>query len=425
MFTLYRFLLLLATPLLWLYLRLRAAKGKEETARLSERYGKTNAPRPPTTLIWLHAASVGEAQAALSIINAINNDGYTGHWLLTSGTVTSSHLIQSKNLANLQHQYIPLDHPIWVNRFLNHWKPDLAIWLESEIWPTLVNYTKRKDIPLILVNARLSDSSYNSWLKLKSISKKTFPLFDLILTQSQKDTDRFNALGGAAVTTGNIKLTITPLSYNEAELTSLKQATKKRPLWLYASSHKGEEEIAAHIHQKLKVEIPDLLTIIVPRHPERANDIEKKLKPLGLNITKRSNDNNLPTENTDIYLADTLGELGLFYSLSTITMIGRSLSDDGGGGHNPIEAAQLNCAILTGPNIQYQTLLFDPLFTANAATQVMDEEELFNTLRRLFDTPNDIQQMIDNASAYLSKTDNAMDAVMAEIKPYLLNMIEP
>lgn len=411
--------MIILTPLIWVYLRVRILQNKEIKSRIYEKYGRSLNPRPEGNLIWIHAASVGEAQAALIIINKINHNNPQTSFLITTVTVSSASILSKKLPAHTVHQFVPLDHPQWVARFIHHWHPNLALFIESEIWPNILLTLEKNKIPTILINGRLSNNSYKNWCRIKSTAQQIFSTFDLVLAQSSDDAHRFEQLGAVAKATGNIKLNAAPLPYDTIQFNKVKSALAARPFWVYASTHDGEEEIAARTHLALKEKLPDLLTIIVPRHPNRRDDINHKLKIMGLNISSRTDNKNLFSAQDDIYLVDTLGELGLFYQLSPISMIGRSFSHDGGGGHNPIEAAQLNSVVLTGPNIQYQHNLFYPMFEKNAAIQVQDEDELTNMVYLLLTDKTKYDAYLKNTKNFVHGLDNIMDLIMADIEPFL------
>lgn len=420
MLKLYKILTSISAPFLRLLLHLRLKRGKEDANRLMERQGYPSAKRPAGELVWIHAASVGECQSALILIDHITRQKPEINFLVTSGTVTSAKLMAERLPVHALHQYIPLDHPQWVENFLTHWKPDLALWMESELWPNLLMTLHEKNISAILVNARLSDKSFHHWKRLKFQTKKLLQSFDLVLAQTDQDKIRYELLGAKNVmTAGNLKQSANPLPFGTTEFKNLKEAIGERPVWLYASTHNGEETLAARLHEDLKQTTPNILTIIVPRHPDRRAGIQSELNLMGLNTVFRGKEKKLPTDQTDIYIADTLGELGLFYTLSDIAIIGRSFSFDGGGGHNPVEAAQLNCAVITGPNIQFQEELFSEMFEANAAYQVHTEEELRQTLQFFLNNPEDLKQAIDNAAAYAKSKNNIIDGYMQHLTPFL------
>ncbi len=420
MLKLYKILTSISAPFLRLLLHFRLKRGKEDAKRLQERQGHPSAKRPVGELVWIHAASVGECQSALILIDYITRQKPDINFLVTSGTVTSAKLMAERLPANALHQYIPLDHPQWVENFLHHWKPDLALWMESELWPNLLLSIREKNISAILVNARLSDKSFRHWKRLKFQTKRLLKSFDAVLAQTDQDKIRYELLGAKnVITAGNLKQSANPLPFGTTEFNNLKEVIGKRPVWLYASTHNGEETLAARLHEDLQQTTENILTIIAPRHPDRRDGIQSELNLMGLHTVFRGKEKKLPTEQTDIYIADTLGELGLFYTLSDIAVIGRSFSFDGGGGHNPVEAAQLNCAVLTGPNVQFQEELFNEMFEANAAHQVHTEEELLLAIKSLLDNPKHLKQAIDNAAAYAKSKNNIIDGYMQHLIPFL------
>ncbi len=409
-----------ALPLWEKLLTFRLSKGKEDETRVNERRGITDATRPEGKLIWLHAASVGETQSSLILINAIIKKYPDVQFLITSGTVTSANLMAERLPKNAIHQYVPYDRPEWVAAFLSHWRPDFVLWMESELWPNMLQQVKEQKIPAALINARLSPKSFQIWRVFKSTAKEILSTFSLILTQTHTHEKQFKSLGQTnVVTSDNIKYSAVPLPIEGSKLGALKTAIGARPFWVYASTHEGEELLACKIHSSLKQKIPDILTIIIPRHPERRNAIHKICNVMKLHSILRGDASTLPEKNTDIYIADTLGELGMFYSITDIAMIGRSFSDDGGGGHNPIEAAQMKCVVLTGPNVQYQQDLFDDMFRQNAAYQMDDKTELLNTLRNLLGESSLVTEAINTSYAYAQTKTNVINIVMEQLTPHL------
>ena len=409
-----------ALPLWEKLLTFRLSKGKEDETRVNERRGITDATRPEGKLIWLHAASVGETQSSLILINAIIKKYPDVQFLITSGTVTSANLMAERLPKNAIHQYVPYDRPEWVAAFLSHWRPDFVLWMESELWPNMLQQVKEQKIPAALINARLSQKSFQIWRVFKSTAKEILSTFSLILTQTHTHEKQFKSLGQTnVVTSDNIKYSAVPLPIEGSKLGALKTAIGARPFWVYASTHEGEELLACKIHSSLKQKIPDILTIIIPRHPERRNAIHKICNVMKLHSILRGDASTLPEKNTDIYIADTLGELGMFYSITDIAMIGRSFSDDGGGGHNPIEAAQMKCVVLTGPNVQYQQDLFDDMFRQNAAYQMDDKTELLNTLRNLLGESSLVTEAINTSYAYAQTKTNVINIVMEQLTPHL------
>ena len=422
MLFLYTYLTSISERLLDALLKHRLDKGKENAQRVNERRGVASIERPEGKLIWLHAASVGEAQSALILIETLLEKTTNTQILVTSGTVTSATLMAKKLPQGAFHQYVPLDHPEWVEKFMNHWKPDLVFWMESELWPNMLQAIKEKNIPAFLMNARLSDSSFNKWRLFKQSALTLLSTFDRIFAQTMESTERFKALGAEqTIFSDNIKYSAAPLTYNEDDLNAFKNAIQTRPTWVYASTHNGEEQLALQAHQNLKRNIPDLLTIIVPRHPERRDEIKPQLS--SLNTLFRGEEKTLPTAETDIYVADTLGELGLFYTSSDIAMIGRSFSRDGGGGHNPIEAAQLNCATLTGPNVQFQMALFGEMIRSGAAIQIETPKELIITLSDLLANEEKRKKIMAAGQEFSTRKNNIINIVMEAIEPTLQKVL--
>lgn len=341
------------TPFLPFYLRQRCKKGKELPHRIKERYGYASQPNDNHSLIQFHAASVGELISIFPVVHAIHQLQPQQKFLITTGTITSFYILQRylyhhSNLTSfIVHQFIPLDIQRWVNRFLTYWKPSLIVLTESELWPNFINLAHNKNIPLALINARLSDKSLKRWQYLPSLIQIILKKFNWITTQSTQDQHNFSKLGVKTDYFGNLKQIADKLQYNSQEFSTLQKRFQDKIIWLAASTHANEEKLIAKAHHALQKKWPHLLTIIVPRHPERSESI---IKETGF-IARRSL-NEFPFEN-NLWLCDTLGELGLFYRLADLVFIGNSFSSIAkGGGHNPFEAAQLNCAIATGPQIQ-------------------------------------------------------------------------
>lgn len=420
MLKLYKTITGASEPFLKLLLKKRLRAGKEDGLRIKERKGKTPLDRPEGKLYWLHAASVGEAQSALILIHALLKNDKKVHILVTTGTKTSAEMMAKKLPERTTHQFYPLDHPKWVARFLDHWSPDFVFWMESELWPNMLGNIKARDIPAVLINARLSPRSFKRWQKFRSSITDILSTFTIILSQTEQEGEYYKALGAQNVyVTDNIKYSADALDYSEQDFGKIHARIKNRPTWLYASTHKGEETLACDIHAELKQRIPDLLTIIVPRHPERGREIVPLCEKFDLDTLTRGRSKRLPDADTDIYIADTLGELGLFYSLSPIAVIGRSFSDDGGGGHNPIEAAQLGCSVLHGPNVQNLQDIFDDMNQCGAAVKVEDKEQFIEELQKLFSDQSYLQNLQNKANDFAGAKTRVIDTVMDHLKPLL------
>ena len=356
----------LAAPALRLMLRRRARRGKECTDRLAERRGIDPTPRPPGRLIWLHAASVGETMSVLPVIARLHAAPGVSV-LVTTGTVTSARLM-AQRCPDIPHRFVPLDVPSWMARFLDHWRPDAAAFLESELWPTMLTLCRRRGVRLLLLNARMSARSQASWGRVPGIARQLLGAFEAVWAQSPEDAARLTALGARNVSApGNLKFAAPDLPADAAELARLGTLLGDRPRWLAASTHEGEEAIAAAIHARLAPAHPGLLTIIAPRHPARGATLAASL-----GAPRRALRQDPPTQG--IWLADTLDELGLLYRLSPIVFVGKSLV--GQGGQNPLEPARLGCAVAAGPHMANQAGAAAILEAAAALARPRDEAEL-------------------------------------------------
>ena len=350
MLTLYRIATELGSPIIRLYLKRRIVKGKEDHKRLGERKGKSSTPRPVGTLIWVHAASVGESLSMVPLIEWLLKNDKLLHVLLTTGTVSSAKLMGNRLPRRAFHRYVPIDRINYVRRFLYHWKPDMALWAESEFWPNLILETQNLGIPMILVNGRISPKSFAGWKKARAIIFRLLQNFELCLGQTEEDAERLRLLGAKRYKClGNLKFAVSPLPADTNELLKLQQHMDGRPCWLAASTHSGEEKIVAYVHTELKKKYKSVLTILAPRHPAREPEITSMLmKQNCLTVAHRSK-GDTPSRETDIYLVDTLGELGLFFRLSDIVFMGKSMVPL--GGQNPLEALKLGCAVIHGPHM--------------------------------------------------------------------------
>jgi len=415
--TAYRWLMRLAAPLAPLMLAWRTRRGKEERDRRSERYGESSTPRPTGFLAWFHAASVGEANAVLPVIDAIAAEHPQIRLLLTTGTVTSAKLARARLPQGAVHQYVPLDHQAYVQRFLDHWRPDLAVLVESEIWPNLVLETKARGVPLVLVNGRMSYRSFRRWRGRPGLSRPLFSAFNLVLAQNERLAQRFAALGAPqALGIGNLKADAPPPPVDLAGHKKLGAALSGRTAWLAASTHPGEDDMVAVAHLAMKKTLPDLLTIIVPRHPERGPLIAKLLAGAGLTVALRSQ-GKLPEAGTDIYIADTIGELGLFYNLVPVAFIGGSLVPH--GGQNPVEAIKLGAAVLTGPHWRNFADAYDELLRAGGCQQVGDAATLAEAALSLLGDTQARAAMMARAEGAIARMGGALPRTIVELERFL------
>jgi len=416
--TAYRALSRALGPAIDLYLAHRLARGKEDRERFAERRGDASRPRPPGPLVWVHAASVGEAVSMLSLIDRLLVERPRLNVLVTTGTVTSARLLASRLPPDRAwHQYVPVDRTAYVRRFLDHWRPDLALWVESELWPNLITETGARRIPLMLLNGRMSERSFRTWRRFPGLIGALLGNFALCLAQDAAQADRFLRLGASqAATVGDLKAAAAPLPVDEASFAELAAAVAGRPLWLAASTHEGEEEIAAFVHRALMHGVPGLLTIIAPRHPARGDAIADMLAARGLKTARRSAGEAIEAA-TQVYLADTLGELGLFYRLAGIAFIGGSITRK--GGHNPLEAALLDCAILHGPDMSNCLVMARALASAGATLTVTDGPSLAAAVGRLLADPVERAARAAAAAGVAAHNRDVLDAVLAQLAPWL------
>lgn len=418
----YNTLMRISTPLLQRYLQKRTRAGKEDPARGGERRGIPGLPRPAGRLVWFHAASVGESLSLLSLIAQTRKTYPALQVLVTTGTVTSARLMAERLPEGALHQYIPVDHPAWVARFLDHWQPDLALWAESELWPNVLCGLQARGIPAVLLNARMSKDSFRTWSRIKGLAAKLLASFDLCLAQNTAEADRLKNLGAKHVkVSANLKYAAAPLPFDAAALADMQAQMDGRPVVLWASTHAGEEAMAMRVHQALMPQAENLLTIIVPRHPARGGEITADLTTAGFAVSRRSAGDAL-TPQTQIYIADTLGELGLFYRACKHVVMGGSFADI--GGHNPIEPAQCGGVIFFGPMTYNFLTIMEDFRQAKAVVEVKDEADLIAKLRPVLTAPDTYDAIGAAAAQMTAEKASVVDAVMAELAPFLDAVIE-
>jgi 3-deoxy-D-manno-octulosonic-acid transferase len=413
----YRALTSLARPLAPLLLGLRRRQGKEDPSRLPERLGRPSAPRPAGRLAWFHAASVGETLSILPLISALAERRHSLSFLLTTGTVTSAKLAAQRLGPRTLHQYAPLDVPEYVRSFLDHWRPDLAVFTESEIWPNLILESAVRDIPLTLVNARMTQRSYRRWRRNRGVARPLFSRFSLVLAQNEALARRFKILGAATATaSGNLKIDTPAPPVDELELDRLKAALEGRPLLLAAGTHEGEEAIVTEAHRQLRQRFPDLITIVAPRHPERGPGIAEWLQLQGIAAVRRA-PGDLPTRASEVYVADTLGELGIFYKLAAIAFVGGSLVDR--GGHNPIEAVRHGAVVITGPYWQNFKDTYEALIGWGGAIVVRSAAELAGAVEPLLANETALVRIRERAEGALAGLSGALPRTVESLLRYL------
>lgn len=420
--TLYRGLTCVAGPAVRFYLARRLRAGKEDPQRRGERLGYAARARPSGPLLWIHAASVGEANSILVLVERLLADRPGLSVLMTTGTVTSAALMERRLPPGAFHQFVPVDLPAAVDRFLDHWRPDAVLWIESEIWPNLLNGIRRRRIPAALVNARLSQRSFGRWRRMPGFIRGLLSTFDLVLAQTEGDGERLRALGaGAVVCAGNLKYSAAPPPADSAALATLGQAVAGRPLWLFASTHPGEDELAADVHRALEGRLPGLLTVIAPRHPHRGPAIARLMGERGLSVASRSA-GALPGVGDAVYVADTLGELGLLYRLAPVVCMGGSFIRH--GGQNPVEPAQLGCAVLYGPHMWNFAEITAALEAAGGARPLADAAALAPAVESLLCDEGARAPLVAGAARVTGDNRRAVDRVAAALAPLLAPALE-
>jgi 3-deoxy-D-manno-octulosonic-acid transferase len=413
----YRIVTSFARPIAPLLLGMRARRGKEEPLRRNERLGQPSAKRPPGRLAWFHAASVGETNAILPLMAALARERPSLSFLLTTGTVTSAKLAAQRLGPRAIHQYAPLDAPEYVAGFLDHWRPDLAVFTESEIWPNLILESSARGIPLALVNGRMTKRSFRRWRRNLSFAQPLFSRFALVLAQNDALARRFASLGApSTVPTGNLKIDAPPPVIDSVELERLRLLLQGRPLLIAANTHEGEDQIIAEAHRQLASSLPGLCTIIAPRHPQRGDAIAQMLKGRGLSVAQRTL-GELPDRHSDAYVADTIGELGALYKLAPVAFIGGSLVEL--GGHNPVEAVRLGAVVLTGPHWQNQDEAYRVLLQQRGAIVVSSAEEIAAATRKLLSDEAELAGMRGRASAALVTISGALPRTVEALLQYL------
>jgi 3-deoxy-D-manno-octulosonic-acid transferase len=399
--------------MLWQRLR----RGKEIAGRLHERRGIESSPRPTGQLLWLHAASVGEMVSVLPVLAALLARAPALTVLLTTGTATSARLLAQRLTADQRrriiHRFVPLDVPAWVGRFLDHWQPDAAGFLESELWPNLLLAARRRSVPMVLLNARISSRSLAGWRRMPGLARQVLGCFMAIQAQSEMYAARLRSLGGRNVTApGNLKFAAPPLPVDAAALSCFAPILGTRHVWLAASTHPGEEALIFRVHHLLAHAHPGLLTILVPRHPERGAEIAAQAGEIL--VARRARGETPPAQG--VWLADTLGELGLWYRLARIVFVGRSLLPPGGG-QNPLEPARLGCAVAVGPYTANFVDAVAVLREAGALTVIRDVQTLAQWVAALLATPTRLTEMgaagAMAAARYADLPERTADALLA------------
>lgn len=397
-------------PALPFYLRWRQTKGKEIPERVREKMGFASQPRPSGVLLWFHAASVGEVLSILPLVQACLRHRPALNVLVTTGTVTASAIVEQRFAHHrVMHQFIPLDVPRWCQRFLDHWAPQAAVFTESELWPNLLEACHARHLPVVLVNGRMSDTSFRLWRRVPGVALRMLGCVTWVSARTEADASRLRALG--AVTqraSGDLKTAALPLPVDMQVLAQVRAVIGARPVFVAASTHVGEEGQLARVAERVRQNVPDLLTIIVPRHPERGAEVAALL-----NGAPRRALHAIPTPQDTFWVCDTLGELGLFFRLAQCVFVGNSLPGCQGGGHNPFEPARLGCAVASGPLIHNFTEAFETLH--GSVRVVRDSSELAEWVEQMLTCPAERMELGQQAQKIASVNETLPDDLAEQI----------
>lgn len=419
----YQIFSVLILPFLIILILIRKNKNKEHPQRFLERFAITKTPRPENCqLFWLHAVSVGESNSAWVLIENLLKFSPNISILFTSTSTTSAQIIEQKILQNdffknrVIHQFLPVDSYFVVKKFLAYWKPRACIFVESEIWPNLIYCARKQAILSFLINARISSKSASNWFFLNKIGFNIFDYFSVIYAQSLQDKNLLQKLTKNIILyEGNLKSENPKLNVNSQKLQEIKTQIGERKIWLCTSTHQGEEALILQVHKRLKIQFPDLLSIIVLRHPNRANEVSELLQ--NLNFSQRSKNQNISNA-TEIYLVDSLGELGIFYSLANFAFIGGSLIKV--GGHNPFEAIQLNCAVISGSNVFNFAEIYENLKQKNACKIIENIDELYEIVFQFLNEPETILPYSINATNAIINLQNSSKKIIEKLDSILM-----
>lgn len=411
---LYSALTVLFAPFIYVWLFVRKIKGKEDKTRFFERLGNPRKKRPDGKLIWMHGASVGECLSMLPLIKEILSKDKKAHILVTSGTVTSAGVLAKKLPPRAFHQYIPVDFPWSAKRFVAHWHPDSILWFESDFWPHVLAAVHKTGAPLVLLNGRISDRSFKRWQKNKGFIKSILSLFTLCFGQTQEDANRLKILGAPEVSyEGNLKFAAPALECDARELEKLRSQMGRRPRLLAASTHPGEDEMILRLVQYVKQSHPTFLTVIAPRHPHRGDEIERLFKKASLTVSRRSRGDEI-TPQTDLYLADTIGEMGLIYHLADLVFVGGSLVPF--GGQNMLEPMRLGRAVFVGPYTFNFKQIVQQASQSGALIQVAEPSELLGNVSRYLTHPDGVEAIKEKARAFAESQSDVLDSVYRTLK---------
>ena len=393
-------------------LQRRLARGKEDPARLGERLGHAGRPRPEGVLVWLHGASVGETLSLVALVEALSAARPDIIILVTSGTRTSAALMAERLPAGAIHQYLPVDGPSATARFLDHWRPSLGVFVESELWPNLLLAARERGVRLALLSAKLSEASFKGWRRAPGAARRLLGGFDLILAQDGRAAERIAALGGVVQGVADLKFGAAPLPVDAGLMAARKSDLGDRPMILAASTHPLEEARILSRWRALVAERVDRpLLVIVPRHPERGAAVAEAARLEGLAAGLQTTGSALDGE---VFVADALGQLGLWFRLARLVVMGGSFVE-GVGGHNPLEPARLCAPVVSGPHVENWATVYRELEAAGAVLMTQDAAGLDASLRQALDAPESLAAMADRARDYVAGRDEAARAVAGQV----------
>lgn len=399
------------------YIKKRQLNGKEDVKRFNERIGRPAMKRPEGKLIWLHGASVGESVSMLPLINKLLEQYADAHVMVTTGTVTSADVMGKRLPERAFHQYVPIDNPAFVTRFIRHWQPDLVLWFESDLWPALLSGIKRRNIPLVLVNGRISNKSFKRWQQFDFISKELLGCFTFCLGQTEEDAYRLRVLGAKeSACLGNLKYAGINPPVDKDKMNEIKAQISNRPLWCVSSTHSDEELKIGKFLKRINEKIPGLMTLMAPRHPNRGEEIQQQLNELGLKTALRSKGEKI-SKDTDVYIADTIGEMGIWFEMSPIIFIGGSLVPH--GGQNFIEPSRFRDAVIVGPHMHNFTDAMNRAKKADAIIQVNDVIELEETLLQLLQNKELLEAKRSLAYNWAYGEAKVLDGIVEKVKGYI------
>ena len=417
---LYRILMFILKPMVRPLLFVRRMKGLEtkDKNRKSERFGFASIKRPDKKIVWFNASSVGESNSIIPLIDEILKKSSDVFVLVTTTTLTASENMAKKlSGKNAVHQFLPIDRRAYVDRFFNYWKPSIGFFVDSDFWPNLILSAKSHKVPLVLLNGRVSDKSFAKWKNNLAFIKPLAKVFEFSFGKSKDDCKKLSVMGFEnPVCVGNLKYAVPPLSYDKEELKTISSQIGKRHLFVVSSTHPGEEELCLSAFMTVKQRFPDVLMIIAPRHPARGEEIKSLVESNGLKALLRSDKSKI-TKDVDVYIANTMGELGLFYSLSDIAFVGGSLIK--WGGHNPMEPARLHNVVLSGKYVHNFQETYDLLKLEKAVVMVNDEKDFASKLKGLFENP-DVQKDYMSRAFYVAEREAAvLERVIEKLEPTL------